>query len=142
MSLLAAEYATARVLAQPGRLADLVPRVLEAICTSLGWQYGALWQLDRHANRLRCVETWAAPGSGFTGFEAASRQTLFERGIGLPGRVWATGRPAFIPDVAVDTNFPRASVASREGLRAAFGFPITIEGDVIGAMYRVRRAAS
>ena len=106
MSLLAAECATARVLAQPGRLADLIPRVLEAICTALGWQYGALWQLDRHANRLRCVETWAAPGAGFTGFEAASRQcqTLFERGIGLPGRVWATGRPAFIPDVAVDTK--------------------------------------
>ncbi|HJZ77429.1 MAG TPA: histidine kinase dimerization/phospho-acceptor domain-containing protein, partial [Vicinamibacterales bacterium] len=130
----AAEYATTRALAESGRLADATPRILEAICTTLGWEHGALWQVDRHANRLRCVEIWRAPGSGFDDFEALSRTTMFERGVGLPGRVWASGRPAFIPDVVHDSNFPRAPGAARVGLHAAFGFPITIEGDVIGVM--------
>ena len=63
-----------------------------------------------------------------------SRATTFVRGVGLPGRVWSTGAPAFIADVAHDPNFPRAATAVREGLHAAFGFPIVIAGDVVGVM--------
>jgi PAS domain S-box-containing protein len=59
---------------------------------------------------------------------------MFESGVGLPGRVWASGRAAFIPDVVRDSNFPRALVAGQEGLHAAFGFPISVEGTVVGVM--------
>src|SRR5262245_12012638 len=131
---LAAEYATARVLAESGRLADATPRILEAICTTLGWEYGALWQVDRHADRMRWIASWHLPEARFAEFEDLSRQTMFERGVGLPGRVWATGRPAFIPDVVQDGNFPRSPIAAREGLHSAFGFPITIERDLLGVM--------
>src|SRR5262245_33718260 len=137
---LAAEYATSRALAESGPLADAIPRTLEAICTTLGWEHGALWQVDRHANRLRCVEAWHPPGAAFADFESLSRQTTFDRGVGLPGRVWATGRPAFIPDVARDDNFPRAPVAAAEGLHAAFGFPISIDDEVLAVMEFFSRA--
>ena len=130
----AAEYATARVLAESARLADATPRILEAICTTLGWEHGALWRLDREANLLRCVDTWQVPGADFAQFEALSRSTTFPPGIGLPGRVWATGRPAFIPDVVHDANFPRARVAAAEGLHAAFGFPVMLGADILGVM--------
>jgi PAS domain S-box-containing protein len=128
------------VLAESGRLADATPRILEAICTTLGWEYGALWQVDQPANHLRFVDIWRAPGSSFTEFEALSRRTTFERGVGLPGRVWASGRPAFIPNVWQDANFPRSSVAEAEGLRAAFGFPISIDDEVLGVMEFFSRA--
>ena len=42
--------------------------------------------------------------------------------------------PAWIPDVVHDTNFPRAHVAAREGLHAAFGFPILLRGEVLSVM--------
>jgi PAS domain S-box-containing protein len=44
--------------------------------------------------------------------------------------VWQTGRPAWIPDVTLDANFPRAKIAIRENLHAAFGFPILLRGEV------------
>ena len=131
---LAAEYATTRALAESGRLAEATPRILEAICTTLGWEHGALWQVDRHADRLRCVEIWRPSASAFDEFEASSRTMTFEKGIGLPGRVWASGRPEFIHDVVHDSNFPRAPIAAREGLHAAFGFPISIGNDLVGVM--------
>jgi two-component system, sensor histidine kinase and response regulator len=131
---LAAEYAMARVMAESGRLADAIPRVLKAICTTLRWEHGALWQVDRHANRLRCVDVWHLTDSTFVDFEVLSRNTTFERGVGLPGRVWATAKPAFIPDVAQDANFPRASTAAVAKLHAALGFPISVHGDVVGVM--------
>jgi PAS domain S-box-containing protein len=58
----------------------------------------------------------------------------FDRGVGLPGRVWATATPAWIPDVVADANFPRAPIAAREGLHAAFGFPVLLRGEVFGVM--------
>jgi PAS domain S-box-containing protein len=57
-------------------------------------------------------------------FEALCREKAFAPGVGLPGRVWGSGGPAWILDVVCDSNFPRADVAAREGLHAAVGFPI------------------
>jgi signal transduction histidine kinase/ActR/RegA family two-component response regulator len=58
----------------------------------------------------------------------------FQRGVGLPGRVWARGEPAWIPDVVTDPNFPRAPAAAREGLHAALGFPIRLGPTVVGVI--------
>src|SRR5204862_6770503 len=67
-------------------------------------------------------------------FHGLSRTSAFAPGVGLPGRVWTTRQPAWIPDVAADPNFPRGDAAGREGLHAAFGFPITLGADVLGVM--------
>jgi C4-dicarboxylate-specific signal transduction histidine kinase len=40
----------------------------------------------------------------------------------------------YIPDVVPDANFPRAPLASREGLHAAFAVPILLGGEVLGVM--------
>ena len=55
-------------------------------------------------------------------------------GIGLPGRVWSGREPAWIPDVTRDPNFPRAPVAERAGLHAAFALPIVQGANVMGVM--------
>jgi two-component system sensor histidine kinase/response regulator len=130
----AAEYATARVLAESARLSEAMPRILEAICVTLGWEHGALWQVEPHADALHCVAVWPTSGPRFVEFEALSREITFPSGVGLPGRVWASGRPAFIADVRHDRNFPRAPVAVKEGLHAAFGFPILVGSSVLGVM--------
>jgi len=117
-------YETARALTESPTLEEAAPRMLEAVCRPLGWQCGATWEVNRARNRMRCVGTWHAPGLPLDEFTAATMQTTFERGIGLPGRVWERREPAWIPDVIHDTNFPRATVAERVDLHAAFALPI------------------
>ncbi len=135
---LAAQYAVARCLTESGTLADAVPKILQAICASLEWDHGevwsALWSPDSQANVLRCVGTWQPPSPSFPEFEAATRQIEFAPGVGLPGRVWASGEPAWIPDVTQDANFPRAPFAAKEGLRAGFAFPLKPDGGIFGVM--------
>ena len=131
---LTAEHVAARALVEAATFDEAAPKILEAICDSLGWEHGALWTIDHDADVLRCAEIWTAPTLSLPAFNAASRQARFHRGIGLPGRVWATAKPAWIPDVVHDANFPRAPVAAREGLHAAFGFPILLRGEVLGVM--------
>jgi diguanylate cyclase (GGDEF)-like protein/PAS domain S-box-containing protein len=58
----------------------------------------------------------------------------FHRGLGLPGRVWSSGRPAWINDVVTDPGFPRAAVAGECGLHGAFAFPILHGGQVLGVL--------
>ncbi len=131
---LAAQYATTRVLAESATLAEATPRVLQVICESLDWEHGAIWSVDGQANTLRCVETWQSPRVRFPEFEKVSRKTRFSRGVGLPGRVWASGQPTWIEDVARDANFPRAPIAAKEGLRGAFGFPIVSGSRILGVL--------
>ena len=131
---LTAEYVTARVLVDAATFEEAAPKILEAICSTLGWEHGALWTIDREADVLRCAEIWTTPTAQFPEFDAISRSTSFKKGVGLPGRVWASGQPAWIPDVVRDTNFPRAPVGAREGLHAAFGFPVLLRGEVSSVM--------
>ena len=131
---LTAEHVVARALVEAATFTDAAPKILEAVCKALDWEYGALWTIDREADVLRCSHIWPAESAEFPDFHALSRHSAFARGIGLPGRVWASGQPAWILDVVHDTNFPRADVAAREGLHAAFGFPILLRGEVLSVM--------
>jgi PAS domain S-box-containing protein len=127
-------YETARALAETETLDDAAPRVLKAICEALDWQYGAIWEVDRGRSVLRCIAAWHPPTMPFDDFAHATKEARFGPGVGLPGRVWASREPTWIPDVTLDVNFPRARAAEQAGLHAAFGLPILQGPNVIGVM--------
>lgn len=119
---------------QVSGLEDAAPRVLEAIGSSLGWQLGALWTVDEGGDHMQCVAVWSAPDVAGDDFAALCRETVFGRGVGLPGRVWESGAPAWVEDVLEDANFPRAAVAARQGLHGAFAFPVSARGRLLGVV--------
>ena len=131
---LGAQHAAALALAESASLADAAPRILQAICRSLGWAYGGLWQVTSDGSFLRCVRTWHEEGLSLDNFEQVSKELKFSPGIGLPGRVWQSGRPAWIEDVVEDPNFPRAKIARAEGLHGALGFPIVLGSHILGVI--------
>jgi len=131
---LAVQYAVVRVLAEATTLQEGASRILQAVAGSLNWDAGGLWLKDVSANVLRCAAFWHKPELQIEEFADGSRTLTCSTGVGLPGRVWASGKPAWVPDVVKDTNFPRAPSAARAGLHAAFGFPIKLRETVYGTM--------
>ena len=129
-----AQHAVTRVLADSESLAEAAPGILEAVGAGLGWEMGALWVIDPHAGRLQCVDTWTAPDAKLDEFVGLTRRTAFGRGTGLPGRVWSTGEPTWVPDVVVDENFPRAPSAAQHELHGAVAFPIVLGREVLGVL--------
>src|SRR5262245_11978272 len=127
-------FETARALAESPTLTEAAPRMLRAVCDALGWQYGALWEVDRARNVLQCAGMWQPESLPFNEFATLTRELTFTPGMGLPGRVWTSRQPAWIPDVTRDANFPRASAAERVGLHTAFGLPVLHGTDVLGVM--------
>jgi PAS domain S-box-containing protein len=131
---MAAGYAVTRVLAESENLDSATPQILRAICEGLSWEIGSIWRHDEAVGLLRCVEVWHLPGIEFPRFESATKDFTFALGAGLPGRVWKSGQSAWIPDVSKDANFPRAQLAGKEGLHAAFAFPISSGGHFMGVI--------
>jgi PAS domain S-box-containing protein len=80
------------------------------------------------------MASWHAAELDADEFLAVSQQSVFTLGVGLPGRVWASRQPEWVPDVVPDANFPRAAEAERTGLHAAFGFPVIGGSEVLGVM--------
>ncbi|MGH7206311.1 MAG: PAS domain S-box protein [Nitrospiraceae bacterium] len=131
---LAAQYAVTRALAESSTLQEAGSNMLQAICESLDWELGGLWSVDRRDGLLRCVDVWHVPSVEAVEFIVDSKQRTFLPGIGLPGRVWSSGQPAWIPDVVKDANFPRAPIAAQVGLHGAFAFPIRVGNQVHGVL--------
>ncbi len=138
---LAVQYTVTRILAESASLDEATPKILQSICEHVNWELGEVWLVDTGSPALRWGGVWHVPFLDFREFIAFSRGTVFERGIGLPGRVWADSRPAWITDVTVDNNFPRTAFAAKVGLHAGFAFPIRSEGEVIGVMAFFSRRA-
>jgi PAS domain S-box-containing protein len=126
--------AISRIMAESPDLTVAGPEVLQVLCERAGWSMSALWKVDRTAGELACVEVWRTPSVNLAQFEAVTRERRFAPGVGLPGRVWSSGAPAWISDVTQDGNFPRAPMAIQEGLHAAFAFPIKLGREVLGVI--------
>ena len=123
---LLAQYALTRVLAESATLKDAGQEILRAIGESLDWKLGMFWNVDNQADVLRFVNLWHAPNIEASAFCEDSRERTFQRGVGLIGQVWASGRPTWIPDVVRDPSFHRAPVAAQVGLglHGWCGFPV------------------
>jgi PAS domain S-box-containing protein len=133
------QYRVTRILAEVATLDEATPKILQAVCECLGWDSGSLWRIDREAGVLRHAERWHAPSVVAPQFDAAIRSSIFRPGSGIPGRVWASRAPIFIPDIAQDPEARHRDAAEREGLHAAFAFPILLGSEVLGVMGFVSR---
>lgn len=130
----ALQHSVTHVLAEAETVAEAGPRMLQAVCACLAWDFGALWLVDAAANQLQCVNTWNRAGLNDAEFDSASLRMTFKSGEGIPGRVWASAEPVWIPDVTCDPNFPRAASAVKAGLHAAFAFPVLLGDTLLGVV--------
>lgn len=122
-----------------------MPKILQAICQTIGWDLGELWtpnqyisrSIKRHSNHdivLRCIEIWSSRVVSVREFKAITWQTTYKTGVGLPGRIWARRSPIWIKDIADDDDLLRSQPAAKSGLHAAFGFPIVDDHEILGVM--------
>jgi signal transduction histidine kinase len=129
-----ASYSAARVLADAQPLEEVLPSILRGICESLEWDCGNVWIVDVAANTLVYAAEWHRPQSNLEKFGESASGLTFRPGVGMAGRVWSDGRPIWISNLAGDSNFVRAGLARKLGLRSAMGFPIVLDRDVHGVM--------
>jgi PAS domain S-box-containing protein len=128
-----AHHQVTLVLAQSATIDEAFPRLLESLAGSLGWRFGAFWTED-DAAVLSCHTIWRPASAAASALAELSRQVTFSPGVGLVGRVWKSGEPAWCSDVSVEPGFDRAEAAAEDGLRGAIYVPIKSANRVVAVI--------
>jgi diguanylate cyclase (GGDEF)-like protein/PAS domain S-box-containing protein len=105
--------------------------VLEGLCRTLDWELAEYWEVDAERETMHFVASWKRPGRDTSAYEATALQVGYRRGEGLAGRVWESGMPVSMPDLAGDSS-PRAAAAVAVGLHGIVGFPVRSGRRVVG----------
>ncbi len=127
--------ATVKKVKSPDR-AQVLQKCINEVCTRLEWPIGhAYFPAEDNPTRLDSSKLWFFDKPDqYKDFRDITETTAFDIGAGLPGRVLTTKKPAWIPDVTKDTNFPRANRAENIGVKAAFAFPVILHSEVVAVL--------
>jgi two-component system cell cycle sensor histidine kinase/response regulator CckA len=121
----AAQHAVTKILSECSTLADIAPRVLQALGENLGWALGVYWAVDPAVQALRCDTVWPSASAEGKAFAEHCRDLAFHKGEGLPGAVWARAGSVWVPD---------AGEIRADGLRSGLAFPLLRGPEVLGVL--------
>ncbi|MCR4322107.1 MAG: EAL domain-containing protein [Candidatus Brocadiaceae bacterium] len=105
-------------------LHDALVVTLEKVCSATGWVYGESWIPDPEGKCLVRDHAFYSRVDTLEKFSELSGKFTFTHGVGLPGRAWSAKHPVWLPDVTLDPNNLRASIAREAGLKAGVAFPV------------------
>ncbi|MEV6305974.1 ATP-binding protein [Actinoplanes sp. NPDC051861] len=132
----ACHLAVEHVLKNSGSVAEAAPHVLQAVTTTLGWPAAELFLIDETGGNLQSVGHWDDAGLEPAGFFGH----IPVRGQGITGRVWASGRAIWVPDIGVSRDLrtayerQRVDVCLRRGVRTALSVPVRDGGSLLGVL--------
>ncbi len=132
---LAAEIAATRVLAESDSLGEAAPRILQAVAENLEWDLAVLWRVDAAAGKARCLTVWRPAGGESAPLEETLRSGAFAPGESLAGRVWNDRAALWIAGLETQAeSCPLCRALCADGLRSAFGAPVSLRGECVGVL--------
>lgn len=117
--------------------------VLSQVCEVTGWDYGEAWIPCKDGMVLELSSVWyssnrrgSASVAALEQFRVCSEDFVLPPATGLPGRVWSSQQPEWIPDVSAqsETYFLRNQIAKACGVKAGFGVPILANHQVLAVL--------
>jgi PAS domain S-box-containing protein len=133
---LGVQHEVTRALAESPTRDEAAMTVLRTFCEGLDWDVGTAWVVDPLQDRLLCVAVWRhSPPAGvdLCATPQGEPRTL-GRAEELAGRVWTSGKPQWVADLAADAGFGPGAERVQAGFHAALAFPVMLEGHVLGVM--------
>lgn len=115
---------------------DAIASGIDEVCLHTGWPVGhAFLRKCPDEDELVSADIWHIEDRArFETFRMVTETTPLQRGIGLPGRVLATGKPAWMVDALTDDNFPRARRGVEIVVRGGFAFPVLVEKRIVAVL--------
>ncbi len=128
------------------KLTEQFRQMLEQGCRSSGWEFGEAWIPDAEQAQLVYSGAYYYDQSELTvlqQFSKASESQTFSCDEGLPGRVWVTQKPEWLPNLSSisTTDYLRADLACKAGLETAFALPVLDNVQVIAVLVFYTRKA-
>ena len=116
--------------ARAGSASEAARGALEAVRTGFAWPYGSYWVVNSQAENLVFgLESGAVNNE----FHRVTVSAAYAEADGLVGKAWRY-RDVFIVDDLQYLQDRRGEVAQAAGCTAAIALPLSVGGDVVGAL--------
>ena len=107
---------------------------LERICKYHDWSAARVGLRDSSGN-IVSTDTWyVSDQERIAPFRDVTNARVFEPGVGMPGSVLATGKPAWVPDLTEDPTFTRREEAIASGIRSGIACPLLVGTEIVGVL--------
>lgn len=108
---------------------------IDAICAYAGWPVGHFYMPSPEGEELVPSTLWHLDDPDrYDAFRRVTEALRLRAGPTLPGRVFASGQPVWIENLADDPDFVRRKAAAEAGIVGGFGFPVISGTDVVGIL--------
>jgi PAS domain S-box-containing protein len=104
------------------------------LCTFTKFSIGHVYLLDSNGTLVPSDLWFFDRHKKYEVFKKVTESTTFTKGVGLPGRVLESGKPAWITDLIKDSNFPRAKIAEDLKVKSGFAFPVLERNNVVAVL--------
>ncbi len=131
---LAMQLLVAQLVGESTRPEQALPRVLESLGSSLGWDAATIWVVDAEQQRLSYHTGWYAPGSSYQEFGRVNSGRVLKRGEDLPGRVWGTRNALWVVNLSKEPAFSRLEAAQAGGLVTGWAVPVRVGNKVTAVL--------
>jgi PAS domain S-box-containing protein len=109
-------------------------RILEAVCSSQGWDVALKWEVNAEESRLEFSTAWGMPGRRTEELIQESMGLTLGQGDDLPGRVWRDGRPIWINHLAAMPPSPRILSAMNHAMVSGWAVPVRVGSSVLAVL--------
>ena len=108
---------------------------LKALGEILNWPVAHVYWRDASGTVLEESGVWHGPAGGqYELLRLAAKGNRYERGQGVPGRIWETGIPLVVPDVSKSPSYTWMRDPERLGVHGAFAMPILVGSQVVAVI--------
>jgi len=126
-----------RALSESESASDAVVRVIQAFCGLAGWVGGVHWVLDPADGLLHCQDRWFVPNDPQLQklAHALTETTLSAQEPNtLARRILVKAMPIGVSDMSGEPPSHLTAALTGAGLLVAFGFPVQVDGEVLGVL--------
>ena len=130
-------YEITQMAAQTDSLTEALQGCINTICRLASWPIGHIYVPSENGKELKSSKIWfiqQGEEQDVLDFKKVTEETTFAIGVGLPGRIWKSGEPAWIRNVQGDSNFPRCHKCKDIKIKGAFGFPIKVKEETVAVV--------
>lgn len=131
---LALHHLVGQHLAAARTLDAALPAILQTMGERMGWDLCQIWVPDAHDVALRPQHIWTNKQVDRALFERSYADLMLQRGVGMGGRVWQAGEPAWTLDMTRDPRVVRQDISVALNLHSGVWVPIVVHDEVLGVL--------